>query len=72
MREYGKEDIYKPKRISNTVICSNLLQSLAISSNLLVPITLPSTAIACTVTARKEGRKEKCVYRCSNCIVVGY
>ena len=72
MREYSKEDICKPKRTSNTVIYSNLLQSLVIFSNLPVPVTLPGTATACTVTARKEGRKEKCIYRCSNCIVVGY
>jgi hypothetical protein len=72
MREYGKEDICKLKRISNTAICNNLPQSPAISGNLPVPITLPSTATACTVTARKEGRKEKCVYGYSNCIVVGY
>ena len=72
MREYGKEDIYKPKRTSNTVICGNLPQSPAISGNLPVPVTLPGTATACTVTARKEGRKEKCVYRYLNCIVVGY
>ena len=58
MREYGKEDIYKPKRISNTAIYSNLRQSTAIFSNLPVPVTLPSTATACTVTVRKEGRKE--------------
>jgi hypothetical protein len=72
MREYGKEDIYKPKRISNTAIYSNLLQSLVISSNLPVPIILPGTATACTVTARKERRKEKYVYRYSNYIVIGY
>jgi hypothetical protein len=72
MREYSKEDIYKPKRTSNTVIYNNLLQSPVISSNLPVPVILPSTTIACTITARKEGRKEKCVYRCSNYIVVGY
>ena len=59
MRKYGKEDIYKPKKISNTAIYGNLPQSLAISGNLPVPITLPGTATACTVTARKEGRKEK-------------
>ena len=47
-------------------------QSMIISGNLPVPVTLPSTAIACTVTARKEGRKEKYVYRYLNCIVVGY
>ena len=57
MREYGKEDIYKPKRTSNTAIYSNLLQSAAISGNLPVPVTLPGTATAYTVTARKEGRK---------------
>ena len=32
-------------------------QSIVISGNLLVPVTLPSTAIACTITVRKEGRK---------------
>ena len=32
-------------------------QSTAISGNLPVPITLPSTATACTITAKKEGRK---------------
>ena len=32
-------------------------QSTVISSNLPVPVTLPSTATACTITARKEGRK---------------
>jgi hypothetical protein len=58
MREYGKEDIYKPKRTSNTIIYSNLPQSLAISGNLPVSVILPSTTTACTVTARKEGRKE--------------
>ena len=57
MREYGKEDIYKPKKISNTAIYSNLLQSVAISGNLPVPITLSGTATAYTITARKEGRK---------------
>ena len=57
MREYSKEDIYKPKRTSNTTIYSNLLQSAAIFSNLPVPVTLPSTATAYTVTVRKEGRK---------------
>ena len=57
MREYGKEDIYKPKRTSNTAIYSNLLQSTAIFSNLPIPITLLGTATACTVTARKERRK---------------
>ena len=57
MREYSKEDIYKPKKTSNTTIHSNLPQSLAIFSNLPVPITLPSTATAYTITARKEGRK---------------
>ena len=62
MREYGKEDIYKPKRTNNT----------AISRNLPVAITLPGTATAYTVTARKEGRKEKYVYRYLNCIVIGY
>ena len=56
MREYGKEDIYKPKKISNTTIYSNLLRSAAIFSNLPVPITLLSTATAYTVTARKEGK----------------
>ena len=72
MREYGKEDIYKYKRTSNTAIYSNLLQSTAISSNLPVPVILPNTATACTVTARKEGRKEKCMYRYLNCIVIEY
>jgi hypothetical protein len=72
MHKYSKEDVYKPKRISNTAICNNLLQSLAIFGNLPVPITLPGTTTAYTVTARKEGKKEKCVYRYSNCIVVGY
>ena len=57
MREYGKEDICKPKKISNTAICGNLLQSTAIFGNLPIPITLPGTATACTVTAKKEGRK---------------
>ena len=57
MREYGKEDIYKHKRTSNTTICSNLPQSAVISGNLPVSVTLPSTATACTITARKEGRK---------------
>jgi hypothetical protein len=57
MREYGKEDIYKPKKISNTAIYVNLPQSTVISGNLPIPITLPGTATACTVTARKEGRK---------------
>ena len=33
-------------------------QSTAISGNLPVPVTLPGTATACTVIARKEGRKE--------------
>ena len=56
MREYGKEDIYKPKRTSNTAIYSNLPQSSAISGNLPVPVTLLGTATACTVTARKEGK----------------
>ena len=62
MRECGKEDIYKPKRISNTII----------SSNLPLPVTLLGTATAYTITARKEGRKEKCVYRYSNYIIIGY
>ena len=64
MREYGKEDIYKLKRISNTAIYSNLQQSTAIYSNLPVPVTLPGTATAYTITVRKEGRKEgrKSVY----------
>ena len=57
MREYGKEDIYKLKKISNTAIYSNLLQSVAISGNLPVPVTLPSTITACTITVKKEGRK---------------
>ena len=57
MREYSKEDICKPKRTSNTAIYRNLPQSIAISGNLPVPIILPSTATACTVTVRKEGRK---------------
>jgi hypothetical protein len=57
MREYSKEDIYKPKKTSNTTIHSNLPQSLAIFSNLPVPITLPNTTTVYTVTARKEGRK---------------
>ena len=67
MHKYSKEDICKPKRISNTAIYGNLPQSTAIyrnlrqspaiSGNLPVPITLPSTAIVYTVTARKEGRK---------------
>ena len=57
MREYSKEDIYKPKRISNTVIYSNLPQSVAISGNLPIPITLFSTITACTITARKGERK---------------
>jgi hypothetical protein len=72
MREYGKEDICKPKRTNNTAICRNLPQSPVIFGNLPVPVTLPSTTIACTVTARKEGRKEKCIYRYLNCIVVEY
>ena len=46
MREYGKEDIYKPKKTSNTTIYSNLP----------VPVTLPGTITTGTVTARKEGR----------------
>ena len=57
MREYSKEDIYKLKKTSNTAIYGNLLQSVAISSNLPVPITLLSIATACTITARKKGRK---------------
>ena len=57
MHKYSKEDIYKLKKISNTIIYSNLPQSTAISGNLPVPITLPSTTTACTITARKEGRK---------------
>ena len=57
MREYSKEDIYKPKKTSNTAIYSNLPQSAAISGNLFVFVTLPSIATACTITARKEGRK---------------
>ena len=57
MREYSKEDIYKPKKTSNTTICGNLPQSAAISGNLPVPVTLPGTTTAYTVTARKEGRK---------------
>ena len=56
MREYGKEDIYKPKKTSNTTIYGNLRQSAAISGNLPIPVTLPGTATACTVTARKEGK----------------
>ena len=56
MREYGKEDIYKPKRTSNTVICGNLPQSPAISGNLPVPVTLPVTVATNAVTTRKEGR----------------
>ena len=57
MRKYSKEDIYKPKKTSNTAIYSNLQQSPAIFGNLPVPVTLPGTATAYTVTARKEGRK---------------
>ena len=57
MREYSKEDIYKPKRTSNTAIYSNLLQSAVIFSNLPVPIILPGTTTAYTVIVRKEGRK---------------
>ena len=72
MREYGKEDIYKPKRTSNTIIYSNLPQSLVIFGNLPVPVTLPGTATAYTVTARKEGRKEKYIYRYLNCIIIKY
>ena len=72
MCKYGKEDIYKPKRTSNTAIYRNLPQSAVISSNLLVPVTLPGTTTACTVTVRKEGRKEKYIYGYSNCIVIGY
>ena len=41
----------------STAIYYNLQQSVAISGNLPVPVILPSTAIAYTVTARKEGRK---------------
>ena len=76
MYKYSKEDIYKLKRISNTAIYSNLQQSLVIFSNLPVPVTLPGTATAYTVTARKEGRKEgrkeKYIYRYLNCIVIKY
>ena len=57
MREYSKEDIYKFKRISNTAIYSNLLQSVVIFSNLPVPVILSSTTTAYTITVRKEGRK---------------
>ena len=56
MREYGKEDIYKPKKTSNTAIYGNLRQSVVIFSNLPVPVTLLGTTTAYTVTARKEGR----------------
>jgi hypothetical protein len=72
MREYGKEDVYKPKKTSNTIIYNNLPQSPAIFGNLPVPITLPSTTTACTVTAKKERKKKKCIYKCLNCIVIGY
>ena len=41
----------------STAIYSNLPQSTAIYRNLPVPITLPGTATAYTIIARKEGRK---------------
>ena len=70
MREYGKEDIYKPKKISNTAIYSNLPQSLAISSNLPVPVTLPGTATACTVIARKEGKVRIWIFELHSCRIL--
>jgi hypothetical protein len=43
----------------STVIYYNLQQSVVISGNLPISVTLPGTTIAYTVTARKEGRKEQ-------------
>ena len=45
------------KRIYISLKRQVILYSTAISGNLLVPVTLLSTATACTITARKEGRK---------------
>ena len=64
MREYGKEDIYKPKRINNTIIYSNLRQSARTCNTTWYCYSLYRNS--------KEGRKEKYIYRYSNCIVVGY
>ena len=46
------------KRIYTSLKKQTILQSAAIFGNLPVPITLPGTATAYTVTVRKEGRKE--------------
>ena len=74
MREYGKEDIYKPKRTNNTAIYGNLLQSTAICGNLRQSTRTYNTTCYYYDQYRnsKEGREDKCVYRYSNCIVIGY
>ena len=45
------------KRIYTSLRGQATLQFIVISGNLPVPITLPGTATAYAVTARKEGRK---------------
>ena len=50
------------KRIYTSLKRQVTPQSIAISGNLPVSITLLSTATAYTVTVRKEGRKEGKVY----------
>ena len=47
------------KRIYISLRGQVTLQSTVISGNLPVPIILSGTATACTVTARKEGRKSE-------------